>query len=214
VRQFELVIFDCDGVLVDSEHLAVRIEALILAELGWRLTEDEIVSRFVGRSATDMHQEIEAHVGHKVDWDAVFETRYRAVFEDELIAVPGIMRALSAIDLLTCVASSGNHAGIQYKLAKTGLLSQFEGRIFSAEDVARGKPDPDVFLYAAKAMGVDPHNCAVVEDSVVGVLAGIRAEMTVFGFSGSVTSSEDLTSAGALPFTAMSDLPGLLLGVN
>lgn len=211
MRPFDLVIFDCDGVLVDSERLAVRTEAQILAELGWPLPETEIISRFVGRTPAHMHREVETHLGRPVDWDEVFEARYREVFDNELRAVPGIVSALSSLDTLTCVASSGNHAGIRYKLAKTGLLSRFEGRIFSAEDVPRGKPAPDVFLHAARALGVDPRECAVVEDSVSGVVAGVSAEMTVFGFSGSVTNAEDLSVAGAIPFAEMSELPGLLL---
>jgi len=212
VRNFELVIFDCDGVLVDSERLCVRTEALILADLGWQLSESEIISRFSGRSPADMHREVEAHIGSEVDWDEVFEVRYKEVFDKELVAVPGIVKALDAIQILTCVASSSTHAGIQYRLAKTGLLTKFEDRIFSAEDVARGKPAPDVFLYAAQAMGVDPRVCAVVEDSVFGVVAGIEAKMTVFGYSGSVTSSEMLTLAGAIAFDEMGELPDLLLG--
>lgn len=210
MSQFDLVIFDCDGVLVDSERLAVRTEALILAALGWHLTESEIISRFVGRTAAYMHREVEAHLGRAVNWDDVFEARYREVFDQELLPVSGIEKVLSSIDTLTCVASSGHHAGIKYKLAKTGLLPHLEGRICSAEDVTRGKPAPDIFLLAARRMGVDPRDCAVVEDSVSGVVAGIRAKMTVFGFSGSVTSSEDLTAAGAIHFTDMGELPGLL----
>jgi HAD superfamily hydrolase (TIGR01509 family) len=212
VNQFDLIIFDCDGVLVDSERLAVRTEALILAELGWPLSESEIIARFVGRSAADMCREVEAHIERTVDWDEEFEARYREVFEKELVAVTGIVDTLNVIDTLTCVASSGTHAGIQYRLEKTGLFTQFEGRIFSSDDVARGKPAPDLFLHAAQSMGVDQRNCAVVEDSVSGVVAGLEAEMTVFGFSGSVTSSEELASAGATTFGAMSELPNLLVG--
>lgn len=212
VNRFDLVIFDCDGVLVDSERLAVRTEAIILAELGWNLTESEIVERFVGRTPADMHREVEAHVGFALDWEEVFEARYRHVFENEPTAVPGIFAAIDAIGTLTCVASSGNHAGIAYKLGTTGLLPLFEGRIFSAEDVKRGKPAPDVFLHAAQAMGVEPDLCAVVEDSVSGVMAGVAAKTTVFGFSGSVTPSEQLQSVGAIPFSRMNQLPGLLDG--
>ncbi len=212
MSQFDLVIFDCDGVLVDSERLAVRTEASILTELGWPLSESEIIARFVGRSAADMCKEVEAHIGRAVDWDEEFEARYRVVFERELVAVTGVVDALRAIDTLTCVASSGTHSGIQYRLEKTGLLSQFSGRIFSSDDVARGKPAPDIFLHAAQSMGVDPQNCAVVEDSVSGVVAGVEAKMTVFGFSGSVTSAEKLAWAGATAFGAMSELPSLLIG--
>src|ERR1700734_3992229 len=127
---FDLVIFDCDGVLVDSERLAVRTEAGVLSDLGWPLTEAEIVERFVGRSAAYMHQEIERHLGRSVDWDAEFEPRYQAVFERELVPVPGIVEALDQITIPTCVASSGSHDKIRFTLGVTDLLGRFEGRIF------------------------------------------------------------------------------------
>ncbi|HUX04124.1 MAG TPA: HAD family hydrolase [Acidimicrobiales bacterium] len=207
---FDLIIFDCDGVLADSERLAVRTEAEILAELGWPLSEADIVTRFVGRSAHYMHETLEAHLGRTVDWDLVFETRYHDIFAKELVEVPGVSELLSRVAVQTCVASSGSHAGIRYKLQLTGLLPHFEGHIFSAEDVEQSKPAPDIFLHAARVMGVDPQRCAVVEDSVAGVLAGVSAGMVVFGFSGSVTPARDLRSAGARVFDRMSDLAALI----
>lgn len=210
MSNFDLIIFDCDGVLVDSERLAVSTEAQILAELGWPLTESEIINRFVGRSPADMHRDVEAQLGRPVDWERVFEARYREVFERELTAVPGIAEALQSIDTATCVASSGDHDGIRFKLTLTGLLSHFDGHIFSAQDVERSKPAPDVFLHAAQEMGFDPRRCAVIEDSVSGVTAGVDAGMTVFGFTGSVSSSPSLVAAGARPFATMRDLPALL----
>ncbi|HSN02416.1 MAG TPA: HAD family hydrolase [Acidimicrobiales bacterium] len=210
MSNFDLIIFDCDGVLVDSERLAVSTESKILAELGWPLTESEIITRFVGRSPADMRREIETQLGRPVDWENVFEARYREVFERELTAVPGVAEALRLIDVATCVASSGDHVGIRFKLALTGLLGHFDGRIFSAQDVERSKPAPDVFLHAAREMGADPRRCAVIEDSVSGVTAGVAAGMRVYGFSGSVTSSQSLVAAGATPFLDMRDLPTLL----
>jgi HAD superfamily hydrolase (TIGR01509 family) len=210
VSRFDLVIFDCDGVLVDSERLAVRTEAQILASLGWPISESEIVARFVGRSASDMHREIERHLGREVDWDGEFEVRYREVFERELVAVPGVVEALARIDTATCVASSGGHNKLEFTLALTGLIDRFRGRIFSADDVERAKPAPDVFLHAASAMGFAPGRCAVVEDSVAGVAAAVAAGMSVFGFSGSVTSAALLSAAGAVVFDDMSELPDLL----
>ena len=207
---FDLVIFDCDGVLVDSERLVVPTAAAILAELGWPLSESEIVARFIGGTTAQMHREVEAHLGRSFDWDEVFEARYREVFDSELTAIPGIHDALSTIETATCVASSGSHGAIRQKLATTGLLSYFEGRIFSADDVARGKPAPDIFLHAARAMGAEPQRCAVVEDSVLGARAGVAANMKVFGFSGSVTDPEKLASAGATAFSRMDELHGLL----
>lgn len=207
---FDLIIFDCDGVLVNSERLAARTDTQILADLGWQLSESEVASRFSGRTSADMQQEVEAQIGRSVDWAELFETRYREIFERELDLIPGIVEALNEIEALICVASNSRHVDIQYKLTKTGLISRFEDRIFSADDVTSGKPAPDLFLHAARTMGVDPQNCAVVEDSFFGVAAAIAAKMTVFGFSGSTTSSDILTTAGALVFDEMSQLPVLL----
>ena len=153
---FDLVIFDCDGVLVDSERLAVRTEVEILSGLGWQLTQADVVERFVGRSAAYMHDQIERHLGRSVDWESEFEPRYREVFERELVAVPGVVEALSLITTPVCVASSGSHDKMRFTLGKTGLFDRFDGRIFSVDEVARGKPAPDIFLFAAERMGTSP----------------------------------------------------------
>lgn len=208
--QFELVIFDCDGVLVDSERLAVRTEAEILHGLGWPLTETDIVERFVGRSAAHMHQEIERHLGRSIDWETEFESRYREVFERELVAVPGIVEALDAITSPVCVASSGSHDKMRFTLSKTGLFDRFVGRIFSVDQVAQGKPAPDIFLFAAEQMGVSPDRCAVVEDSVSGVTAGLSAGMAVFAFAGGVTNTDMLSIEGAVVFDDMRGLPAVM----
>jgi HAD superfamily hydrolase (TIGR01509 family) len=207
VSAFDLVIFDCDGVLVDSERLALRTEATILAGLGWPLTEADIVDRFVGRSAAYMQDQIERHLGRRIDWEAEFEVHYREVFERELVAVPGIVEALDGIDTPTCVASSGSHEKMRFTLGKTGLLERFAGRIFSGDEVAHGKPAPDIFLFAADRMGVSPGRCAVVEDSLSGVTAGLSAGMAVFAYAGGVTAADALALDGAEVFDHMADLP-------
>jgi beta-phosphoglucomutase-like phosphatase (HAD superfamily) len=143
---FELVIFDCDGVLVDSERLVVRTEAEILCGLGWSISEAEIIERFVGRSAAYMHHEIERNLGRSVDWDTEFDARYREIFERELLPVPGIEDALDQITTTTCVASSGSHEKMRFTLGITGLLARFEERIFSVDEVEHGKPEPDIFF--------------------------------------------------------------------
>ena len=211
MSRFDLVIFDCDGVLVDSERLAVRTEAEILSDLGWPLSEAEIIERFVGRSAAYMHQEIERHMGRRVDWDSEFESRYRDVFERELVPVPGVIEALAQITTPVCVASSGSQERMRFTLGKTGLFDRFEGRIFSVDEVAQGKPAPDIFLFAAERMGVSPDRCAVIEDSVSGVTAGLAAGMAVFAFVGGVTSAESLSIGDAVPIADMRDLPARLL---
>ena len=210
MRKFDLAIFDCDGVLIDSERLAVRTEANILKGLGWPLTEEEIITRFVGRSAGYMQSEIEMHLGRNIDWDAEFEVEYRRVFESELTPMPGVTDALERIDVATCVASSGSHEKMKFTLGLTGLFDYFDGRIFSADEVRKGKPAPDLFLHAARMMNCPPSQCAVIEDSVAGVMAGVAAGMTVFGYSGSVTSPLELTKSGAEVFGRMADLPVLL----
>jgi HAD superfamily hydrolase (TIGR01509 family) len=211
MNRFDLVIFDCDGVLVDSERLAVRTEAEILSGLGWPLTESDIVERFAGRSAAYMHGEIERHLGRDIDWEAEFEPRYREVFERELVAVPGVTEALQEITTPVCVASSGSHTKMRFTLGRTGLLDRFDGRIFSVDEVANGKPAPDVFLLAAEKMGAPPERCAVVEDSVSGVTAGLAAGMAVFAFAGGVTGAELLSIGEAVVFDDMRDLPASLL---
>jgi len=134
----------------------VRTEAEILASLGWPLTEAEVIERFVGRSAEYMHARIEEQLGRPVDWEREFESRYREVFEAELRPVEGIVEVLQGLDTPTCVASSGTHAKIRFSLGLTRLLDFFQDRIFSVQDVSRGKPAPDLFLYAARHMSVPP----------------------------------------------------------
>lgn len=210
----ELVIFDCDGVLVDSERIAIRIDAVILQELGWRITEAEVVERFVGRSTESMTAEIEAHIGRSLpaDWEDEFEPRYRDALARELVPVDGIVEALDAITRPTCVASSGSHDKMRFTLGLTGLYERFAGRIFSASEVADGKPAPDLFLHAADRMGVTPSGCVVIEDSVPGVQAARAAGMRVFGYGGGVTPARRLLDAGAQVFTHMRSLPALLGG--
>jgi HAD superfamily hydrolase (TIGR01509 family) len=210
VGALDLVIFDCDGVLVDSERLAVRTEAAILTNLGWPLTEAEVVEHFVGRSAAAMHQEVERHLGRPVDWDLEFESPCRAVFERELAPVPGVVEVLGHIPVPVCVASSGTHERMRFTLGLTGLWDRFEGRLFSVEDVAEGKPAPDVFLRAAADMDVAPSRCAVVEDSAAGVIAGLAAGMTVFAFAGGVTDAGRLAVGDATVFGDMRELSALL----
>ena len=203
------VIFDCDGVLVDSERLSIRIDQEILAELGWDLTLDEIVERFVGKSQAAYEREVEEHLGRALPagWDEQNDWRYRDAFERELRSVPGIESALDAIAWPTCVASSGTHKRIRFTLRLTGLWDRFDGRIFSASDVARGKPAPDLFLYAAESMGWVPSRCVVVEDSVHGVRAGLDAGMHVVAFAGGVTPAARLEAPGVVVIDDMQDLP-------
>lgn len=214
-----LVIFDCDGVLVDSERLAVAVDAVVLERVGWPMSEEEIIDRFVGRSHEFMIAEIEAHVGEslKAGWELEFAPLYEATFRRELKPVLGvvdIIRELVAAGVTTCVASSGSQEKMRATLGMTGLYDTFAGRIFSADEVAHGKPAPDLFLHAAASMNVEPDQCAVIEDSTYGVAAARAAGMTVYAFAGGVTPAHRLAGPGTVVFHAMADLVALLAPIG
>lgn len=207
-----LVIFDCDGVLVDSEPIAIRIDIEMLAELGVTMSPDEVIERFVGRSPEVILADVEAQLGGRVPdgWLERGDARLRAAFEAELTPVPGIEQALDAIDVSTCVASSSGHEFLRLKLELTGLYGRFVGNIFSATEVANGKPAPDLFLHAARQMGAEPSDCVVVEDSRYGVQAARAAGMDVFGYAGGVTPPHVLEGPRTVVFDDMHTLPQLL----
>ena len=206
------MIFDCDGVLVDSERLALRVESAALARLGWPLTETEVAERFLGRSDSYMTAQIEAQIGRPIpdEWTQELAEAYRVAFDEELTAVDGIVEALEAIRLPTCVASSGTHDKMRRTLGLTGLYARFEGRIYSATEVARGKPEPDLFLYAAAQMGAEPARCVVVEDSPYGVQAARAAGMRSLGYAGGVTPADWLAGSDTVVFTDMRKLSSLI----
>ncbi|MFF4078767.1 HAD family hydrolase [Streptomyces sp. NPDC001777] len=207
----ELVIFDCDGVLVDSERIAVRVQVQVGAELGWPLTADEVVEKFVGRSNKSVGELVEARLpGRAAAWQQRYEELHRAAVDAELVAVDGIHEALAALTLPTCVASSGSHEKMRHTLGHTGLHARFEGRIFSATEVAHGKPAPDLFLHAARQMGVSPAACVVVEDSKYGVQAARSAGMRALGYSGGLTPAHWLEGPDTIVFDDMRKLPALL----
>jgi HAD superfamily hydrolase (TIGR01509 family) len=216
VTSLELVIFDCDGVLVDSERLAVKVDVQVLSSLGLTLTEDEVIDRFVGRSDEYVRSQLEAELGRPLgeDWEEEFTPLYREAFATELRPVEGVVEALDEIGLPTCVASSGTHEKMRYTLGLTGLYERFAGRIFSVTEVEHGKPAPDLFLYAARRMDANPARCAVVEDSRWGVEAARAARMHAFGYAGGVTRAVRLAGPGTTVFHDMRDLPRLLSQVD
>ena len=210
----ELVIFDCDGVLVDSERLAVRVESRLITELGWPLSEQDVLERFVGRSDAFMRGEIEAALGRTVpEWDDLYREHLHAAFHAELTPVEGVTEAIAALTVATCVASSGTHDKMALTLGLTGLHGRFAGRIFSTTEVAKGKPAPDLFLHAAGQMSTEPAACVVVEDSRSGVEAARAAGMRVLGYAGGVTPADWLAGPDTTVFTAMADLPRLVEGI-
>lgn len=206
--------FDCDGVLVDSERLAVRVESELLGELGWDLSEAEVLDRFVGRSDEHMIAEVEAELGRPVpDFVEQYHRRLHAAFDRELTAVDGVTDALDRVEaagLATCVASSGTHAKMTRTLGLTGLWDRFDGRIFSATEVQAGKPAPDLFLFAAASMGVAPAACVVVEDSRAGVAAAVAAGMRVVGYAGGLTPASWLEPAATVVLHDLAELADLV----
>jgi len=211
--RFALVIFDCDGVLVDSELITNRVFTKMLNELGVAVSKEEAFERFVGRSLAQCLEMIASLLGREVPADFVrqYHQRSEAALKSELKAVPGVETALEAIQVPYCVASNGSHEKMQTTLGITGLLPKFKDKLFSVSEVARGKPFPDVFLHAAAKSAVAPADCVVIEDTSTGVSAGVAAGMTVYGYCAH-TPAHRLIAAGAHgTFERMSDLPELLL---
>ena len=214
---FELVIFDCDGVLVDSELITNRVYVKMLNELGIPMTLEAMFEQFVGRPMDYCWDLVARKLGRPLPPHLIDEylARTTAALESELKVVPGIeetLDALAAIRVPYCVASSGTHEKMATTLGITGLLPRFIGRISSVSDVARAKPAPDVFLHAASRSGVAPSACCVIEDSPTGVAAGVAAGMTVYGYCAQ-TPERRLVDAGAhYTFSDMRRLPDLLFG--
>ncbi|MBI3429195.1 MAG: HAD family hydrolase [Actinobacteria bacterium] len=204
-----LIIFDCDGVLVDSEVISIAIDQDLLAELGWKVSQNEIVSHFVGRSHAHFIKVVEEHIGRKLpdDWEVAYQRIYREALTRNLQPIAGITEALDLISNPTCVASNGSHEKMRFTLGLTGLLPRFEGRIFSASDVLHGKPAPDLFLHASKTLGFPAKHCLVVEDSVAGVEAALAAEMKVIAYAGGVTPRHQLMREDVIIIDQMSELP-------
>jgi HAD superfamily hydrolase (TIGR01509 family) len=209
----ELVIFDCDGVLIDSEPIGVAVDKVVLADLGLPMTEQEIIDHFVGHSHGAKTAVLEELLGRPLpaDWWEPYRPLHRELAAERLAPVDGITEALAAIELPDCVASNSSHRWLRQGLGWTGLYQRFEGRIFSgAEDVPRGKPAPDLFLHAARTMGADPAACVVVEDSPHGLAAARAAGIPSFGYTGGVMSAERLAGPGTVLFDDMRALPELL----
>ncbi|MGV9454620.1 HAD family hydrolase [Streptomyces sp. NPDC003635] len=213
--RYELIIFDNDGVLVDSEPISNRLLAGYLTELGHPTSYEESIRDYMGSAMHRIHELVLERTGQRLpqEFDDVFHGRVFAAFERELEAVAGageVLEKLAADGVPYCVASSGSHERIRVGHRKTGLDRWFEdARIFSSEDVGRGKPAPDLFLHAAARMGVEPARCVVIEDSPLGVQAARAAGMDVLGFT-AMTPAAKLGGADQL-FSDMSELLDLLV---
>ncbi len=193
-----MVIFDCDGVLVDSERLTHQVVVDMLAEHGVALPFEEAVDRFIGMSMANGLVQLKALLGGELPTDFLPEMgrRTRAAFRAGLTSVPGVEAVLDGLRRPYCVASNGNHAKVNFTLGHTGLLPRFAGRIFTADDVQHPKPAPDLFLLAARSLGAAPERTTVVEDTPTGVTAAKAAGMRAIGFA-AMTPAGRLQAAGA-----------------
>ena len=210
----QVVIFDNDGVLVDSERLIQDVDMALIRDLGWPITREEIFAEHLGRSEDAVIANIERRLGRPVPVGFAEEkaAAYEAMLRERLVAVPGAAEAIALLregGMRMCVASSARHARIRLSLGLTGLQPLFaEEHVFSAEDVARGKPAPDLFLHAAACLSAPPQRCVVVEDSPAGVEAAKAAGMRVIGYC-ALTPADLLGEADAL-VTHMTDLPAAI----
>ena len=222
--RYEAVLFDCDGVLVDSEPITNGVLRDMLHEIGWALTPAECMRLFIGKAVKDEAALIEANTGRPVseDWLAAFRARRNERLEREVQAVRGAVDAAALLHerlqgRIAC-ASGADRIKVELQLRRCGLWPYFEGRVFSGHELPRSKPAPDVYLAAAAALGVAPARCAVVEDTVTGVTAGVAAGATVFGYSPPEAGHDApaaLRAAGALAiFDDLARLPALLAMID
>lgn len=213
---YDLIIFDCDGVLVDSEALACVVHAEVLTEYGYTITAAQVHERFLGRSAREARLEVESELGRVLPDTYTVQLRATIdrVFGEKLTPVPYIAETLGRLSQRTCVASSGTPTRIRSSLGTTELIDYFAPNLFSAMQVERGKPAPDLFLFAAAQMNTPPARCLVIEDSVPGVTGARAAGMAVIGFTGGSHcrpgDADRLRAAGAtIVIDDMRDLPAL-----
>jgi HAD superfamily hydrolase (TIGR01509 family) len=215
--KFDAVLFDCDGVLVDSEPITNGVLRNLLAEAGWVLTPQECMRIFIGRTLREERALIESHTGKPVteDWLSLFYERRNRALEAGLVIIAGARAAVSAAHertgaLIAC-ASGADRYKVEMQLSKVGLIDFFAGRIFSGHEMARSKPAPDVYLAAAQHLQVPPQRCLVIEDTTTGVNAGVAAGTTVWAYCPLEQQGEALRQAGASRlFDQMSDLPELM----
>jgi len=217
----DLVIFDCDGVLVDSEVISCRAHAETLTRHGYAITADQVLLRFLGVSDREARQTIESEMGRSLpdDFDAQIKQAALQRYASELAAIPYVGEAIDAIGVAKCVASSGTHEKIRHGLTCAGLYDRLAPDIFSATQVERGKPAPDLFLFAAERMQAAPARCVVIEDSIPGIKGARAAGMTVLGFHGGSHCrpgyGETLKNAGVFAtFDDMRQLPDLIAQIG
>jgi HAD superfamily hydrolase (TIGR01509 family) len=208
---FDLVIFDCDGVLVESEALACEIFVQMLAEYGYPLDYEETLYKFYGVTLSNRVKVSAQELGWTPpdDFIPIFNERLLALSERELLPVPHIHELIGSLSVPICVASNGSREEIVFRLKVAKLTERFGDAIFSGTEVPHPKPAPDVYLAAAQAFQIPPARCVVIEDSILGVTAGVLAGMTVYGHA-TFNSAESLQAAGAIPFANMLELKMIL----
>jgi phosphoglycolate phosphatase len=208
---FDLVIFDCDGVLVDSEPLANQVYVQMLAEYGYQVDSEEYLHKYSGAAIVHRLESTSRQLNWTPpsDFYPLFNSRLSVLTEKELKPVPGIHELLDGLSTPVCIASNGSRKEVLLRLKIANLEKYFGGNIFSGLEVPNPKPAPDVYLAAARSFNVPAERCVVIEDSVLGVTAGIQAGMFVYGYS-ACTDSSLLKEAGAMPFTSMHELKSML----
>lgn len=211
-----LIIFDCDGVLIDSEILSARVDSEILAEFGYEISPEELAFKFAGLTTERIFQLVEAEIGRPVPEKLIARAKVETdrKLKAEVLPIPGVQEMLDALDDPRCICSNSRPERLEVSLIKAGLWDRFRPYVFSAQAVreGRGKPSPDVFLHAAEAFETDPADAIVIEDSVAGVTGGVAAGMRVIGFTGASHTwpghGEVLMEAGALTvIKRMTQLP-------
>lgn len=215
--RFDAVLFDCDGVLVDSEPITIGVLRSMLADLGWVLTEQECMAIFVGKAVKDEALRIERHTGVKITeaWLAEFRAQRNIALERDLQAIDGVHDAVSAVHAqvsgkIAC-ASGADRFKVELQLNKVGLKGYFGQHIYSGHEMPRTKPAPDVYLAAASGLGVKPHRCLVVEDTLTGVTAGVAAGALVLGYAPRGEEAMLLAAGASQCFRQMQELPNLVV---
>ncbi len=221
---FDAVLFDCDGVLVDSESITNRVLCTMLNESGWVISQEQCTRDFIGKTVRSQAAVIEAHTGKPLTdaWMAEFYERRNAALRAELVAIDGALEAVRRIHALCngriACASGADRAKVEMQLAKVGMAPYFEGHVYSGHEMPRSKPFPDVYLAAAEALKADPARCLVIEDTMTGVQAGVAAGTTVWGYfpadQGHASAEQLLEAGAACVFGDMGDLPAMFEAVR
>ena len=221
---FDAVLFDCDGVLVDSESITNRVLCNMLNESGWAISQEQCTRDFIGKTVRSQAAVIEAHTGKPLTdaWMAEFYERRNAALRAELVAIDGAVQAVSQLHALCngriACASGADRAKVEMQLDKVGMAPYFEGHVYSGHEMPRSKPFPDVYLAAAKALNADPAKCLVIEDTMTGVQAGVAAGATAWGYfpadQGHASAEQLLEAGAACVFGDMGDLPAMFEAVR